>query len=218
MTGAFRIWPGTSPAVSQLAPLHRASSRTGVAGQSKARTHADLRHSHEVRLAGRSCPRTSRRGQRRPDVRTVTPVTDGAVLRSNGGTHAIAMAVLIRPGKVLLAHRHPGRRWYPNCWDLVGGHIEVGETPEDAVRRECREELGIDVTALRPVRIAITDPSVSVEPHAFVVTEWTGEPRNVASEEHDDLEWFTEEELSGLVLADALYPCSLARVIRDYSP
>jgi len=140
---------------------------------------------------------------------------DHSALTNQGATHAIAMAALIRRGKVLLAHRHPDRRWYPNCWDLVGGHIEVGESPEDAVRRECREELGIDVTALLPIDIATVD--TMIEPHAFVVTEWTGEPFNGAPEEHDDLAWFTADELSGLVLADGSYPRLLARAIQDVS-
>jgi 8-oxo-dGTP pyrophosphatase MutT (NUDIX family) len=51
----------------------------------------------------------------------------------------IAAAALVRDGRVLLAHRHPARRWYPDCWDLVGGHIEPGESPVHAVTRECRE-------------------------------------------------------------------------------
>ena len=32
-------------------------------------------------------------------------------------------------GRVLMVHRHPDRRWYPDCWDLIGGHIEPGESP-----------------------------------------------------------------------------------------
>jgi len=42
----------------------------------------------------------------------------------------IAMAALAMDARILLAHRHPRRRWYPNCWDLIGGHIEAGESPE----------------------------------------------------------------------------------------
>lgn len=45
----------------------------------------------------------------------------------------IAIAALVGDGSLLLAHRHPARRWYPDCWDLVGGHVEHGESPTDAV-------------------------------------------------------------------------------------
>ncbi len=34
---------------------------------------------------------------------------------------------------------------YPNCWDLLGGHVESGETPDECIAREMREEIGIDI-------------------------------------------------------------------------
>ena len=47
-------------------------------------------------------------------------------------TTSIAVAALVRDGLVLLGHRHPARRWYLDCWDLVGGHVEPGELPRHA--------------------------------------------------------------------------------------
>lgn len=114
---------------------------------------------------------------------------------------AIATAALIREGRVLMAHRHPKRRWYPDCWDLVGGHIEPGESPEQAVIRECGEELGIRIFDPRPFPMAFTDPGI--EMHAFVVEHWEGEPVNAAPGEHDQLRWFEPAELAHLKLADA---------------
>lgn len=35
---------------------------------------------------------------------------------------------------------------FPNHWDLIGGHVEEGETPEEALVREVKEELDIDLT------------------------------------------------------------------------
>jgi 8-oxo-dGTP pyrophosphatase MutT (NUDIX family) len=53
---------------------------------------------------------------------------------------------LLRDGdRVLLCHRSPGRRWYPDVWDLPGGHVEPGELPGDALARELREEVGIEI-------------------------------------------------------------------------
>jgi 8-oxo-dGTP pyrophosphatase MutT (NUDIX family) len=101
---------------------------------------------------------------------------------------------------VLLAHRHPLRRWYPDCWDLVGGHIEPGELPHQAVERECLEELGVRIHDPRPMPMAFTDPSI--EMHAFVIRSWDGSPVNAAPDEHDDLRWFRPAELVGLRLAD----------------
>jgi 8-oxo-dGTP diphosphatase len=49
-------------------------------------------------------------------------------------------------GELLLALRDnkPGIP-FPNHWDLIGGHVEVGETPEEALVREVKEELNIDL-------------------------------------------------------------------------
>ena len=112
----------------------------------------------------------------------------------------IAVALLVRDGRALLAHRHPDRQWYPDCWDLVGGHVEPGETPEQAVVRECREEMGIEIADPTPFAMAFDDPTLEV--HPFVVTRWAGEPANVAPDEHDELRWFTVDEIASLTLAD----------------
>jgi 8-oxo-dGTP diphosphatase len=119
------------------------------------------------------------------------------------------MAVLAGQGQVLLVHRHPDRRFYPNCWDLPGGHIEPEESPEEAVRRECLEEIGVNLRGVRPVPMSSSDPLLEV--HAFLATSWEGAPSNLAPDEHDDLRWFRPHELSGPVLAD---PASQQDIIR----
>ena len=118
-------------------------------------------------------------------------------------TDEIAIATLVRDGRLLLAHRHSARRRYPDCWDLVGGHVEHGESPQDAVLRECREEIAIDVSELRPVKVRIDDPNLRA--HAFLVTRWTGEPTNAAPVEHDALSWFSSDQIAGLRLAHPNY-------------
>lgn len=49
-------------------------------------------------------------------------------------------------GEFLLALRD-NKAWipFPNHWDLIGGHVEDGETPEEALIREFKEELGLDL-------------------------------------------------------------------------
>ena len=118
-------------------------------------------------------------------------------------TVQIALAGLVTNGRLLLGHRHPARRWYPDCWDLIGGHIEVGESPEQAAIRECREEIAVEVSQLQPVDVDLTDPALV--PHAFLVTGWAGRPVNAAPDEHDALGWFTARDFPGLRLADPRY-------------
>lgn len=125
----------------------------------------------------------------------------------------IATAALVRDGQILLVHRHPDRRWYPDCWDLVGGHIEAGESADQAVIRECREELAIGIHDPRPVPMALSDPTIEL--HSFVVEQWDGEPVNAAPDEHDQLRWFGPDELATLKVAD---PASLPDIVRLIRP
>lgn len=122
--------------------------------------------------------------------------------------HRIAAAALVRDGQVLLGHRHPRRQDYPDCWNIIGGHIELGETPADAVRRECREELGVDIDDPLPIAMTVRQPHI--EMHAFVVRRWSGQPANTAPDEHDELRWFDPIELGDLVLA---HPAALLDIV-----
>jgi 8-oxo-dGTP diphosphatase len=61
------------------------------------------------------------------------------------GKHLRVVAGLIRQeGRVLLTQRKPGRH-LGLAWEFPGGKVEAGETDEEALRREMREELGVDV-------------------------------------------------------------------------
>lgn len=111
----------------------------------------------------------------------------------------LSVAALVRDGLVLLVHRHPSRRWYPDCWDLVGGHVEPNESPHQAVMRECLEELGVHVHDPQPIPMTVSDATLDM--HAFLITRWEGEPVNAAPEEHDDLRWVRPSELADLTMA-----------------
>ena len=121
----------------------------------------------------------------------------------------LSVAALVRDGLVLLVHRHPSRRWYPDCWDLVGGHVEPNESPYQAATRECLEELGVHVHDPQPIPMTVGDPTLDM--HAFLVTRWEGELVNAEPEEHDDLRWFRPSELVDLTMA---HPASLSSILR----
>lgn len=59
-------------------------------------------------------------------------------------TVVVSAAVIWRHGRVLLTRRMKGAH-LAGLWEFPGGKVEDGEDPEDALRRECREECGIDV-------------------------------------------------------------------------
>lgn len=111
----------------------------------------------------------------------------------------VAFCVLVAGGKGLLAHRHPARLLYPDVWDVPGGHIEPGETPEQAARRELFEEIGVELVHVAPVPVRVDVPGAQTYP--FASFSWRGEPANMAPDEHDALRWFSPEDLDGLSLA-----------------
>lgn len=88
----------------------------------------------------------------------------------------VAAAVLQREdGSFLLAQRPPGKIW-AGYWEFPGGKIEVGETPYHALKRELREELGIEVITAYPwITRVFTYPHATVRLNFFRVTEWSGE-------------------------------------------
>jgi 8-oxo-dGTP diphosphatase len=126
--------------------------------------------------------------------------------------HRIVAAVLVRDGQVLLCHRSSGREWYPNVWDLPGGHIEPGESAAAALARELSEELGVTVKPPTGPPFAEVE-AADFDMRVWLVTDWVGEVRNAAPLEHDDLVWYAATDLSGLTLADDSYPALIARAL-----
>jgi RimJ/RimL family protein N-acetyltransferase len=68
----------------------------------------------------------------------------------------VCVGALIRDGgnRVFAQRRSPTRRLLPGIWDVVGGHVEPGETPEQALAREIEEETG---WRLRRIEARLTD-------------------------------------------------------------
>lgn len=88
----------------------------------------------------------------------------------------VAAAVLQRlDGSYLLAQRPKDKIW-AGYWEFPGGKVESGETVKDALIRELREELGIEVVTAYPWLTRIhAYPHATVHLRFFRVTEWTGE-------------------------------------------
>lgn len=101
----------------------------------------------------------------------------------------VAAAALVDiDGRVLIAQRPAGKQ-LAGLWEFPGGKVEAGETPEDALIRELREELGID--ARRECLAASVFASHAYEDFhllmpLFLLRRWDGE---VERREHAALKW-----------------------------
>jgi 8-oxo-dGTP pyrophosphatase MutT (NUDIX family) len=58
-------------------------------------------------------------------------------------------------GRIFVQRRSEARALFPGCWDLVGGHVDPGETLGDALAREICEETGWQLAALGPVALTL---------------------------------------------------------------
>lgn len=109
-------------------------------------------------------------------------------------------------GRVLLGFRAAHKRTYPHCWDIFGGHVEAGESLEQALVREFREELDIAVTRFCSLGDAMEEPNPAVNGHkryhSYLIEAWTGELTN-AGDEHTEIAWFP---VADALILDSLTP------------
>ena len=111
-----------------------------------------------------------------------------------------AAALIDVDGRVLLVQRPVGKSM-AGLWEFPGGKIEAGETPENALIRELREELGIDTTlsCLAPLNFVSHHYDAMNDHDAFhllmmlfVCRRWQGTPK---SKEGGKLEWVRPQKL-----------------------
>ncbi len=91
--------------------------------------------------------------------------------------HVVAAVIRDRVGRVLLARRPPGGP-HGGLWEFPGGKVEPGETPEAALAREIREELGVGIAV--GGRVAVVDhdyPHLAICLDAYACRIVRGEPR-----------------------------------------
>ena len=104
---------------------------------------------------------------------------------------AVVGAAIVRGGR-LLAARRTAPPEAAGRWELPGGKVEPGETPEAALVREIREELGcrVEVTGWLPGEVPIGDRHVLTIATATLVDGADPDPH-----EHDEIRWLTAAEL-----------------------
>lgn len=75
-------------------------------------------------------------------------------MQANSNNSAIAAkAFLVSDGKLLIVKRKAGNVQRPGIWELTGRRLEPRESPFDGLKREIREEIGLEITILNPMKV-----------------------------------------------------------------
>jgi 8-oxo-dGTP diphosphatase len=137
------------------------------------------------------------------------PVADG----SRPLLLVAACALVDIDGRVLLARRPEGKKM-AGLWEFPGGKLDAGETPEAALIRELKEELGIDVATacLAPFAFAShAYPGFHLLMPLFLCRRWRG---RIAPQEGQTLAWVHKDKLTEYRMPEADLP--LVPLLRDF--
>ncbi len=123
-----------------------------------------------------------------------------------------AAALIDADGRVLICQRPKGKQ-LAGLWEFPGGKVEAGETPEECLIRELKEELGIEVRAacLAPFVFASHGyDSFHLLMPLFLLRRWDGV---ITAHEHEALAWVKPNQLSQYPMPPADEP--LVAWLRD---
>jgi 8-oxo-dGTP diphosphatase len=125
----------------------------------------------------------------------------------------VAACALVNEDGALLIARRPRGRPMAGLWELPGGKVEAQEEPEDALVRELREELSIEVAKadLAPFTFAShAYPDFHLLMPVYLCRRWEGE---ATATEGQELRWVEPDALSGYDMPPADEPLKIA--LRD---
>ena len=105
----------------------------------------------------------------------------------------VVAALIWDNGKFMICQR-PAHKVRGLLWEFVGGKVEPGETKEQALIRECREELNVILSVDEMfIELIHEYPDITVHLTLFNATIADGEPQKL---EHKDIQWITPSEIS----------------------
>lgn len=109
-------------------------------------------------------------------------------------TIEVVAAIIVKGKKVFATQRGYGE--FKDGWEFPGGKIEQGESPEEALIREIREELDVDIKVGRLLETVEYDyPNFHLTMHCFICELLSEE---IVLKEHEDAKWLEEDELDSV--------------------
>jgi len=126
----------------------------------------------------------------------------------------VVAAVMVREDGRLLLARRPSGSHLAGFWEFPGGQVEVGESAEEALARELREELGVEVEVGEPLTFAWhRDSEREILLLFYRAALGSGAPHG---REGQDLGWFLPSELTALQTPPA--DAALVRALAAAAP
>ena len=125
----------------------------------------------------------------------------------------VACAIIELAGKILCTQRSASMS-LPLKWEFPGGKINDGESPEECLKRELREELGVEASVSQALPETTHHyPAFSVTLHPFICRIVSGE---ITLHEHNASVWLPTGELHTLDWAEADWPIIKGLGIKGY--
>lgn len=114
----------------------------------------------------------------------------------------VTAAIIEKDGQFLIARKRVGA--LAGMWEFPGGKIEPGESPEECLQREIREEFGIEITVGSHLATSrYTYPHIAIELIGYHTTYQSGE---IILTDHDRIAWVTPAEMKNYTFAPADLP------------
>ncbi len=115
-------------------------------------------------------------------------------MQTSGKRIEVVAAIITEHDKIFATQRGCGE--FKDGWEFPGGKIEVGETPEQALKREIREELDTEINVGELFETVEYDyPAFHLTMHCFLCTVQSG---NLVLKEHKAARWLTRESIDSV--------------------
>ncbi len=109
-------------------------------------------------------------------------------------TVKVVAAVIVHQNKIFATQRGYGE--FKDGWEFPGGKIEPGETPEQALKREIREELDTEIDVKKPIgHVEYDYPTFHLSMDCFLAEVISGD---LILKEHEAARWLTRDELESV--------------------
>jgi len=115
-------------------------------------------------------------------------------------TNIVVVGLIVRDGKIFMARRAATKFAFPDEFEIVGGHLDPGETLQDGLKREIKEEIGVDIEVGELVdAFTYTSENTFKVELCYICTlvDPTMEPV-LQPADHSEALWISEDEIGKL--------------------